>query len=67
MIVYDLYIIKSGRCYITKKNKEKIFITEDLCGAKIFDNYEKALSYMKNYKDLEFKIIKLVEEAGLEC
>ena len=65
MIVNDLYIVKSGRCYISKKNKEKMLITEDLAGAKIFGNYEKAKSYMSKIKYLDYNIIKLSEELQL--
>lgn len=67
MIVYDLYVVKSGNCYITKVYKDNMYVVEDLAGAKIFNGIEKAHAYIKRFKDIDFKIVRLVEEADIKC
>ena len=67
MNVYDLFIIKSGNCYIARVNKDEVIVCEELAGAKVFVSEIKALAYMKKVKDLDYKIIRLVEEGDIKC
>ena len=67
MNVYDLFIVKSGNCYVARVDKNEIHFCNELAGAKVLVSEIKALAYMKKVKDLDFKIVRLVEEAEIKC